>query len=537
MAGSASRNANGSTAIPQAMKPDTLLKVVWLVIKGIVKSIPRKGLWMLVKAVATFVVIFFINYYVIAVKNQGFGSGDVLINRPEPWYSLFNYGSNRAAFTLLSFLLPLLLSSLWTQIRMYGIKRFFSRLFHLFHWTGYCFSHAGRFSLPALLLFTAAVLPLGFFANNNVLFTTLVIGQLFAFSAQNETLSFLFLDAGWKDYQRVFKRKTPLRDLNPGIGGLFPLGLVLGSILLLLFPHNTIKLFSIIGFVLLTALGVLLLRSSRKNLPLAGLLFFVAINFMWMALFQRSFADDAGQDELGSFSNYIRDPGGQMVLKGGILPGGLGALGSLIGQVIGAPELLGDIFGKGAESTSRPASTKQEGEPALAPEPSVDGQQPASSDPDMSPDGTVTGPDGTITMTNPDGSVLVKSPEGTIVITTPDGTVTTIEPDGSKTVRERMSFAAGSPGFDDPDKDYYQVTHTAPDGTETVEFPDGSKTVRERMSFAAGSPGFDDPDKDYYQITHTEPDGTETVEYPDGSKSITHPDGTTTEEPPPSFRA
>jgi hypothetical protein len=58
------------------------------------------------------------------------------------------------------------------------------------------------------------------------------------------------------------------------------------------------------------------------------------------------FADDAGFAELGGkASNYIRDPGGQMVIKSGVQPGILGTLGGLLGSVLGTAVDAGAYLG------------------------------------------------------------------------------------------------------------------------------------------------------------------------------------------------
>lgn len=344
----ARKQENPGTPVSQRKEivPDSLPRLFLVLGKGALQTIPKQGLWLLIKSAGIFLFIMWLNFYVVAVRNAGYGSGPVLDTQQKPWIWLFNVGSNKVAFSLLSFLVPYVLTSLWHQIRSLGVKPFFRNLFQFFHWTGYCAAESGRKGFSALLFAMAAVMPLGLFAQNAGLFVTIAVGQFFGYISQNRNLTYLFSRAGWLDFQRLFQRKKTMRDLNPGIGGFLSLGLLLGAVVLLLIPTTALKVLSIILFIVFVTLGVLLVRTSLAPKAVAVFLAFIGVNLVWFRLFGRVFADDAGFDELGNnIGNYVRDPGGQMVIKNGVQPGILGTLGSLIGSLVGTAVDAGAYVG------------------------------------------------------------------------------------------------------------------------------------------------------------------------------------------------
>lgn len=330
------KTPTGQLEQKKELSPDSIPKVIWLLAKSIVSSIPRQFVWILLKSAGFFLLIMWINFYVIGVRNAGYGGGPVVDYQQKPWVWLFNVGGNKPAFSMLAFMIPLLLTSLWAQIKSLGFKKFFSNLFHLFNWTGYCASNAGKQSLPTLLFAMAAMMPFGFFFQNTGLYITFAVSQFFGYIAQNRNLVFVFSRAGWMDFQRIFRGRKPLADLNPGIGGFLSLGLLLGAVFLCLIPLGLLKVISILLFLLFIGLGIFTKIGKVPPKAIAGILLFVGVNLLWYRLSGRVYADDAGYDELGNnFGNYIKDPGGQMVIKSGVQPGVLGVLGSWFGSAIG----------------------------------------------------------------------------------------------------------------------------------------------------------------------------------------------------------
>ncbi len=312
--------------------PDSLIKLVWMLIKGLVKSIPKNLPLVLLRSALIFFGVMLFNYWIIAVKNQGYGSGP-MSDPKNPLYGFFNVGSNKAAFSLLAFLAGTFLSLLIGQIRTNGFKGFFRNLFHTFNWTGYCISTAGYRTLPTLLFTAATMMLFGIFTQNTPLFITIAFGSFFGYISQNRNLTFLFARCGWFDFQRVFKGKQPLQEVNPGVAGLLSLGAFLGAIFLIIMPVAQLRLFSIILMVVFLTLGILLVSKKVRPEVVAGILFFTFIQLLFFRLFGRIWADDGGEDEIGgNIITYINDPAGSMVVKSGVMPGVLGVVGSLIGS-------------------------------------------------------------------------------------------------------------------------------------------------------------------------------------------------------------
>jgi hypothetical protein len=333
------------TSGKSAASTDSIWKLLRSLTGNFIRMLPGMWLRMLLISTGLFIFIFFMNYYIIAVMNQGYGSGAITGTNKIPWIWFFNVGDNKPAVNMIAFFLPLLLSSLWRQIRRHGVRTMLSNLVHTPHWTGACLHHAGRFSLPSLMASIAVIFLLGVFVSNDGLFLTLAMGTFFAFMSQNNNLVFCFASAGWNDWQRLFRKNKPMRPLNPGVGGFIPLGFLLGLVVLLLLPEESAKIISGILSFLLLAGTLYLLKSWQHKSALATVLVLLGVHFFWLLLTGRSFADDAGADELGTFGNYIRDPGGQMVLKSGLVPGGLSVAGVWIGQLDGLYPPPGDVAG------------------------------------------------------------------------------------------------------------------------------------------------------------------------------------------------
>ncbi len=312
--------------------PDSIPILLWMMLKGMVLGLAKHLVWKLLLAAGAFFAVMGINYYYVAVRNEGFGQGPV--NDPNsPLYGFFNVGANQAVFNVWVFLGGMLLSTVFGQIRSKGFKRFFRELFQLFHWTGYCIAEAKRFTLPAVLFPMALTVALGIVVNSLPLFITLAVGQFFGYVSQNTDLTSLFARCGWFDLQRIFRRGTPRREINVGVSGLLSLGMLLGAVVLALVPPMHLRTVSVMLSILLVALGVLSLRGGRVNRAVAVLLVFVGINLLWFRLFGRSFADDGGADEVGgTILDYARDPGGRLVLANGAKSGFFGALGTFVGS-------------------------------------------------------------------------------------------------------------------------------------------------------------------------------------------------------------
>ncbi len=315
-----------------AAPPESIWQLLKLMVSGFIRSIPKAGLWFLVKSVAVFFAIMYVNYYYIAVKNEGYGG------TPVPGtvtYYLFNLGANKAAFNILVAVASFLLTSIFSQIKSRGFKGFFTDLFHTFSWAGYCTLKAGRWSLPSLLFTAGLMMLVGFFVNNRVLFITLAIGQFFGFISQNRNLTYVAVRVGWNDVQKTFLGRKPGNAVNEGVAGLLPLGFMLGALTLILVPFQYMKVLSFLLMVLFIGLGIFLSLGKTTPRAVASILVFVGVNLLWFRLFGRIFADDGGKNEIGgNFGNYLRDPAGQMIVTNGVQPGILGALGGLLGSMV-----------------------------------------------------------------------------------------------------------------------------------------------------------------------------------------------------------
>lgn len=319
-------------AVKENKPPESIPQLLWMMLKGIVAGFRHHLLFMVLMGAAVFVAIQFLNYWAVAIKNEGFGGGPV--NDPNnPLYGFFNAGKNTHVFNLWVFLGGLLLATLIGHIRATGFKRFFQELFHVFHWTGFCVSKAKRWSLPALLFSAGLTVALGIVFNSLPLFITIAVGQFFAFISQNGGLTSLFARCGWFDIQHVFRSKHPRTDINEGVSGFLPLGMMFGALLLCIIPPQQLRLFSILLLLVFVTLGILTARKAVPPQVVATLLLMIVVQLLWLRLFGRVFADDGGDQEVGgNIFDYAKDPGGRIVLGNGVKSGIFGTLGTFIGS-------------------------------------------------------------------------------------------------------------------------------------------------------------------------------------------------------------
>ena len=338
MSAKASKTPHQAKPRPEQSVPDTTpeldatqttVGLIRLMVVSAFKNVPKMIKGMLIQGVIAFLIVFFINFYAVAIKNEGFSMS---LPVDSPWYPLLNIGDNQAAFSALSFLFMFVLSTLWGRIRGHGVKQFFHEIFSVPGWTAQSLRETGRFSLPVLIVSSGLMLFTSLFIQNRYLYVTFAIGLFFAYAAGNADFSMLLFRAIWSDLQRVFRRGRPVQPAHTGSIALTMLGFMLGSILLVYLPKQPV-LPIVIG-ALFVIVGILLFRRKISPQTAVFLLGLATVYAVFSELDVRVLADDGGwQEGGGTLSSYARSPGAAEVVKTGVQPGLLGTMGSMLGSI------------------------------------------------------------------------------------------------------------------------------------------------------------------------------------------------------------
>ncbi len=314
---------------PELEATQTTLGLVRLMFVSAFKNMPKMIKGMLIQGAIAFLIVFFINFYAIAIKNEGFSMS---LPESSPWYPLLNLGDNQAAFSALSFLFMFVLSTLWGRIRGHGVKQFFKEIFSVPGWTAQSLRETGRFSLPVLTVSSGLMLLTSLFIENRYLYVTFAIGLFFAYAAGNADFSMLLFRAVWSDLQRLFRRGRPATPAHTGSIALTMLGFMAGSILLFYLPRQPV-LPTVLG-ALLIIVGILLFRRKITPQTAVFILGLATVYTLLSELNVQVLADDGGwQEGGGTLSSYARSPGAAAVVKTGVQPGLLGTLGSMLGSI------------------------------------------------------------------------------------------------------------------------------------------------------------------------------------------------------------
>jgi len=317
---SSSVSANTSAGI-STNKPLTLLKLFGHLIKGYIKSIPSMVVWMIVRAVLSFIIVFILHTYLVVYVNEGFTQ-----NPNSPIYKLIAFPGTRASAMAFWSIAAYLLSSIAGRIWFQGPLQFFSDLVSFPNWTIKSFKRAKGSGLSALLFGIAIALLISLIIKNNYIIIIAAIGIFFSFTQQKKGLLFLLLSTGLSDIKRIFKKK---RLVNHGIISVFIFGLILGLIISLFVPSRPLGHI----FAIIICIAGIILTSRKKVSPITIMfaLLFMAAN---TAVFIKTgvFADDGGWKEAGStFSSWFNSAGSGQAMTMALPPALLSLFTSLFG--------------------------------------------------------------------------------------------------------------------------------------------------------------------------------------------------------------
>jgi len=159
---------------PELEATQTTLGLVRLMFVSAFKNMPKMIKGMLIQGAIAFLIVFFINFYAIAIKNEGFSMS---LPESSPWYPLLNLGDNQAAFSALSFLFYVCaLDPVGADPRPRVSSSFSKEIFSVPGWTAQSLRETGRFSLPVLTVSSGLMLLTSLFIENRYLYVTFAIG-------------------------------------------------------------------------------------------------------------------------------------------------------------------------------------------------------------------------------------------------------------------------------------------------------------------------------------------------------------------------
>lgn len=323
--------------------PRTTFGLLKKIVVNFFKNIHKVILGLAVRSVISFLLVMFINFYAIAMKNEG---TNLQLQPGHPWYYLLNLSNNKAAFSALCFFLFYVISLLFERIRGQGIKRFLKDLVEIPVWTAKSINAAGKLALPVFLTTAGIGLLFSFFNKNTYIFMTFAVGLFLSYTAQNRNLTTLFAGVLWSDMQRIFKPKGNRTPANTGAISLGIFGGFLGIGLLIFLPGQPY-----VPLILSLIFLVLAFLLSRRRVSIHSAMFVLGFAFSGitlLALTRKAMADDLGwKEQGGTVKSYFKSPGAFTVVNSGVKPGLLATAGNFIGGIFGT----GYNLIKGAAST------------------------------------------------------------------------------------------------------------------------------------------------------------------------------------------
>lgn len=300
--------------------PKNTIQFLWMLIIGIIKSIPKLLTKKILKLFILFLVTLFLNMYLVIVKNEGFN--------PTPgnkWLDLTALKGNIAWATANWTIISFFLLNMFYRIREEGFKKTFVSLLGspklLFVKT----KESKENALPVFFITTAIVL-IGTIFINNKIFLLLAGFMVFLSFTKNEKSMFIYFFALLRnDIKKIFRFK---KDVNQSSTYLLVFSIFFG----LVSAYFIKKVFYIeIISVLLVVLAVLYKKKKTSAQVISGFFVFLGINFIYMKLFGKVFADDVGWHESGgTITGIIKSPGLLSVAQMETIP----AIGSLGGVLV-----------------------------------------------------------------------------------------------------------------------------------------------------------------------------------------------------------
>jgi hypothetical protein len=298
--------------------PKNLLHLIFIIIKGMFKNIPR----MLIYFAVIGVISFLVHTYLVIYPNGGYWPGtnstlDQILTLP----------GNKVRGTAFWSILLYLITSIFMKMRMIGVSEFFKGIFKgpvrvgksALGKSGKFFSFFGGA--------TAIILLLGqYLIKNSAISVTLIIGAVLAIITFRYSMSYLFLRVGYRDFTRIFRKNKDFDDIYFDA---YQLAVIASMLLFIYLPA---KPYSVFGICALGLFMIFFKKFKKSNKIASNIVLFGLIGLnLGILLTLKAYGDDGGVAEAGGFIPWITSPGAFTAVTIG-LPS---AIGSAVGGLVG----------------------------------------------------------------------------------------------------------------------------------------------------------------------------------------------------------
>jgi phage baseplate assembly protein gpV len=508
--------------------PDTTLKLLWRIIKGVFTNLSRTIIYQIIRTIIVFFLVLAVHTFLVVYVNEGFNA--VPSQRFVHLMALEDYNTGAVVFwTFACFFI----SNLFSRVRKDGLFTFSKEMVMSPLYLGQCLASSQQTGLSLMLISAGAAILLSLATVNEYLILVFALIALFSFTLQKRSFLAYFFKVVRSDWQRLFLRNKPRKEAQQGIFSLMVFGIFLGLLISFFLP---LKPYSSIGLFLVFIILSIMLRKKTVSTSTAIHSFLLITASALILDSPIVLAHDGGWTEAGgTFKDWLRSAGAFAAVTKGLIVAVCGAVGSTVGGLVGSiASGVGDLI-KGIVGSSGNGANPQNDIPPFT---------------TLNPDGSTTtyNPDGSITTTYPDGTTSDYTPPDDLPWTTlnPDGSSTTSGADGSTSTNPPESTQTTNPDGSVITTDQNGNKHTimpdgttvdynAGDGSLTVNLPDGSTSVTtpdgtNTITDANGNKHTTLPDGT--TVDYNSQDGSLTIHLPDGSTSVTTSDGTTTVYPP-----
>jgi hypothetical protein len=173
----------------------SLLGLMGKLVRGFVRNIPMMFVWMLVRTVLAFLVVYVLHAWMVVVNNGGF-----VPDIARPVYHYIAFAHQRGETVLFWSLSAYVLSALFSRLVFGGGMQVFKDLARVPGYTIRTMSRTGRGTFPLLFLAVALAQLPALLLKNPSLICVLPIALLFSYSMQGRGLAHLMLSCAGTIY-------------------------------------------------------------------------------------------------------------------------------------------------------------------------------------------------------------------------------------------------------------------------------------------------------------------------------------------------
>lgn len=304
----------------KSKSPSNSFQFIWMLIIGIIKSIPHLVKKKFVKMAIMFFGVLLINTYLLVVKNEGFA--------PTPnnkWLDLTVLKGSTVWATANWAVISFVLMNLYYRIREDGVKKTILDLLSFPKLIVSKTKASKREGLPTFFITVGFILISSTFIVNKLFLLLAAFMVFLSFTKKDRSLLIYFFQLLKNDIKNIFKLK---KNINEAATYLMVFSIIIGLVVSYFLKNILyIRIFALI----LIALAVLYKTKKLSAKTISSFFIFLSINFIFTKYFGVSFADDGGWNESGAtIGGWVKSPGAGTAISMGVKP----AASSLIGVLI-----------------------------------------------------------------------------------------------------------------------------------------------------------------------------------------------------------